>query len=365
MVARGGPSFISPHAGLLFMRRSAAHTPRGKRPVTQRIGGSLLVFAVLLLSCGVALAQQDMGLITGGEKGTYYQFGLDLQKLVKTSGINLAVHPSKGSIENIFAVYQRPGVQLGIVQSDVLAFVARLQSDPALTRIAKKTKMVFPLYNEEVHLVGKRGIAEFDELAGRRVAVGRDGSGTYLTARLLFKLAEVTPSEMVPIDTSEALAELKAGRIDAMFYVAGYPVKLLKEDITESDQLAVIPILNKSIVEFYPRAEIPAGTYAWQPAAVNTVAAKAVLVSFDFRRKDCDAVGKFAQIMASRQDWLQKNGHSKWKAVDLNYPLRGWEQYDCVRKYLGKPTAAATTGTTAAKPGGNPVFDAIKGVLDE
>jgi uncharacterized protein len=333
--------------------------------VTQRIGGSLLVLVVLLmLSVGVGFAE-DMGLITGGEKGTYYQFGLDLQKLVKSNGINLAVHPSKGSVENIFAVYQRPGVQMGIVQSDVLAFVARLQSDPVLTRIAKKTKMVFPLYNEEVHLVGRRGISEFDELAGRRVAVGREGSGTYLTARLLFKLSEVTPAEMVPIDTQEALTELKAGRVDAMFYVAGYPVKLLKEDITDADQLAVIPIRNKSIVEFYPPAEIPAGTYAWQPGAVSTVAAKAVLVSFDFRRKDCDAVGKVAQLIAARQEWLQKNGHPKWKAVDLNYPLRGWEQYDCVRKALGKPATASSGGTTGAKPGANPVFDAIKGVLDE
>jgi TRAP transporter TAXI family solute receptor len=318
-----------------------------------------------LVSVGVASAQQDVGVITGSEKGTYYQFGLDLQKLLKPAGFNLSVHPSKGSVENIFAVYQRPGVQMGIVQSDVLAFVARLQNDPVLTRIAKKTKMVFPLYNEEVHLVGKRGIAEFDELAGRRVAVGREGSGTYLTARLLFKLSEVTPSEMVPIDTQEALTELKAGRIDAMFYVAGYPVRLLKEDVADSDQLAVIPILNKAIVEFYPRAEIPAATYSWQPAAVNTVAAKAVLVSFDFRRKDCDTVGKVAQLISSRQDWLQKNGHPKWKSVDLNYPLRGWEQYDCVRRYLGKPAGTAAAPSASAKAGLNPVFEAIKGVLDE
>jgi len=331
--------------------------------VTQWIRACLIASLLIVVSVGVGSAQ-DMGLVTGSEKGTYYQFGLDLQKLLKTSGINLAVYPSKGSVENIFAVYQRPGVQIGIVQSDVLAFVARLQNDPVLTRIAKKTKMVFPLYNEEVHLVGRRGIGEFDELAGRRVAVGREGSGTYLTARLLFKLSEVAPSEMVLIDTQEALTELKAGRIDAMFYVAGYPVRLLKEDIADSDQLAVIPILNKSIVEFYPRAEIPAGTYAWQPTAVNTVAAKAVLVSFDFRRKDCDSVGKFAQVIASRQEWLQKNGHPKWKAVDLNYPLRGWEQYDCVRKYLGKPVAGTASGSPT-RSAGNPVFDAIKGVLDE
>ena len=320
-----------------------------------------VAFVVLLAGVGAGWAAEDMGLITGGDKGTYYQFGLDLQKLVKPQGINLTVHPSKGSVENIFAVYQRPGVQMGIVQSDVLAFVARLQSDPVLTRIAKKTKMVFPLYNEEIHLVGRKGITDFDDLTGRKVAVGREGSGTYLTSRLLFKLSEVVPAEMVYIDTSEALAELKAGRVDAMFYVAGYPVKLLKDDITDKDGLVLVPITNKSILEFYPQAEVPVGVYPWQSTAVVTAAVKAVLVSFDFRRKDCDNVGRFGQILSTHLDGLQKGGHPKWKVVDLNYPLRGWEQYDCVRKYLGKAAPAAA----APRPGQNPVFDAIKGVLDQ
>jgi TRAP transporter TAXI family solute receptor len=319
---------------------------------------------LILLAASVCPAVEEMGLITGGEKGTYYQFGLDLQKLVKPTGVNLSVHNSKGSIENVFAVYQRPGVQMGIVQSDVLAFVARVQSDPVLSRIAKKTRMVFPLYNEEVHVLGRRGIRDFDDLAGRRVAIGRDGSGTYLTARLLFKLSEVAPSEMVPIDTSEALAELKAGRIDAMFYVAGYPVKLLKDDVSEKDGLELIQITNKSITEFYPRADIPANVYEWQRTAVNSVAVKAVLVSFDFRRKDCDNVGRFAQTMSRQMTWLLQNGHPKWKAVDLNYPLKGWEQYDCVRKYLGSAQAGVAAPTKVGQ-NENPVFNAIKGLLDE
>jgi len=319
---------------------------------------------LILLAATMCPAAEEMGLITGGEKGTYYQFGLDLQKLVKPTGVNLTVHNSKGSIENVFAVYQRPGVQMGIVQSDVLAFVARVQSDPVLSRIAKKTRMVFPLYNEEVHVLGRRGIRDFDDLAGRRVAIGRDGSGTYLTARLLFKLSEVAPSEMVPIDTGEALAELKAGRIDAMFYVAGYPVKLLKDDVAEKDGLELIPITNKSITEFYPSADIPANVYDWQRTAVNTVAVKAVLVSFDFRRKDCDNVGRFAQTMSRQMSWLVQNGHPKWKVVDLNYPLKGWEQYDCVRKYLGSAQAGVPAPTKVGQ-NENPVFNAIKGLLDE
>jgi TRAP transporter TAXI family solute receptor len=321
----------------------------------------LALFVVGLIA-SAAKAADDVGLITGGEKGTYYRFGLDLQALMKRHNFNLTVHPSKGSVENIYAVYQRPGVQLGIVQSDVLAFVSRVETDPLLKLIAKKTKMVFPLYNEEIHLVGKRDIASFDDLAGKRVAIGREGSGTYLTARLLFKLSDVVPAEMVPIDTGEALTALRAGRVDAMFYVAGYPVKLFTDDVTEADKLAVIPITNKSVVEFYPTVELPARAYAWQATPVQTVAVKSVLVSYDFRRKDCEMVGRFAQVIARQMPSLTESGHPKWKSVDLDYPLRGWEQYDCVRRALGKPPqpAAARTGASTS---GNPVSDAIKNAL--
>src|SRR5262245_4137795 len=182
-----------------------------------------MLLSLLTLLLGLSFTTRavafEMGIITGSERGTYYQFGLNMQALVKDKDITLAVSPSKGSIDNIYAVFQRPGTQLGIVQADVLAFVSRVQSDPALVRIAKKTKMVFPLYNEEVHLLGRPNIRDLDDLADKRVAVGREGSGTYLTAQLLFKVADITPKEIVFIDTEEALAALKAGRIDAMFYV--------------------------------------------------------------------------------------------------------------------------------------------------
>jgi uncharacterized protein len=324
----------------------------------------LLVFllaATLLAALASAALAGEMGIITGSEKGTYYQFGLNLQRLVKQSDIDLNVYTSKGSIDNIYAVYQKPGTQMGIVQADVLAFVARVQSDPVLKRIASKTKMVFPLYNEEIHLLGRRDIADFDDLTDKRVAIGREGSGTYLTARLLLKVSEVQPRETVLIDTDEALAELKAGRIDAMFYVAGYPVKLFTDNVTEADGLALVPITNKSILEFYPAVEIPAKTYGWQPAPVTTVAVKAVLISFDFKRMDCEYVGRFAQIVSNNIEWLKKNGHPKWKLVNLESPLKGWDQYECVKKYLNKRPAQ----TAKQKSPLNPVMDAIKQILGE
>jgi TRAP transporter TAXI family solute receptor len=330
------------------------------------LGILLMTFSLPLTLPATALAAPpapaaEVGVITGGERGTYYQFGLDIQKLVNRvmPSLGVTVYPSKGSVENIYAVYQRPATQTGIVQSDVLAFVFRVQTDPLLKRIARKIKLVFPLYNEEVHILGRAGITDFDDLANRRVAIGREGSGTYLTARILLKMADVAPRETVLIDTDEALAELKAGRIDAMFYVAGYPVKLFTEKVAEADGLALVPILNKTVLEFYEQSDIPAKTYAWQPGTVRTAAIKAVLVSFDFRRADCEYVGRLAQVVSKNMDWLVTNGHPKWKSVDLDYPLRGWEQYDCVQKHLGKPVGAQPERPTSA----NPVMDAIKEAL--
>ena len=93
-----------------------------------------------------------------------------------------------------------------------------------------------------------------------------------------------------------------------------------------------------------------------------TVAVKSVLISFDFRRRDCEIVGRFAKTISDNMDWLIKNGHPKWKAVDLSFPLKGWEQYDCVRKYLGKGGEAPRPGRPSDE---NPVMSAIKQILGD
>ncbi|GAB6904457.1 TRAP transporter solute receptor, TAXI family [Desulfosarcina cetonica] len=302
----------------------------------------------------------DLGIITGGEKGTYYQFGLNIAALLEAHGMKINVYNSNGSVENIYAVFKRPRTQLGIVQSDVLAFVSKVQSDATLKRIAKKIKMVFPLYNEEIHLLGQKTLADFEALDGKRVAIGTEGSGTYLTARLLFQVSDIHPGQMLTIGLDEALEGVKSGSIDAMFYVAGYPVKLFAEGVTAADGLHLIPITNKSIVEFYPQVQIPAGTYSWQNDAVNTAAVKAVLVSYDFRNYHCGVVGRIGRLIYENFDGLKNSGHPKWQAVDLDYRLKGWEQYDCVRQQLAK---ASPPTPPKPKPSLNPVLNAIKEAL--
>jgi hypothetical protein len=51
--------------------------------------------------------------ITGGESGTYYRFGLDIQRLISqvVPTMGVTVYPSKGSVENIYALSLNPAKQ--------------------------------------------------------------------------------------------------------------------------------------------------------------------------------------------------------------------------------------------------------------
>ena len=319
-------------------RRVCTFLPKGGAAVRQAATHALL-FLVWVCAVGVASAT-DLGLITAGESGTYYQLGQDLRRLAKRGGIELRVHPSRGSVDNIHAVSQGGDVKLGIVQADGL-YVIAASSDPAIARIASNLRMVFPLFDEDVHVIGRPDIRDFDELGGKRIAIGHEGSGTNLTARLLFQLAGILPAEALPVDLGEGLAQLKAGRIDAVVYVAGYPVRVLNQ-LTSADGLALIPITNNSVFEVYGETQIPPYIYKWQTMPVRTATVKAVLVAFASRGPECETIGRLARQIVTGMDWLTRRGHPRWGLVDLDAPLQGWQQYDCVRKHLvGVPGAVS------------------------
>lgn len=40
------------------------------------------------------------------------------------------------------------------------------------------------------------------------------------------------------------------------------------------------------------------------------------------------------RLRVNLEELQEKTGHPKWRQVDLNASLPGWERYDCVSKYL-------------------------------
>jgi len=285
----------------------------------------------------------EVNIMTGGASGTYIQIGNDIANLAKAIDMDVTVVESAGSMENIEAVRDRPFTQFGIVQSDVLDFIKTFKNeDKAMRRIANGTKIAFPLYNEEVHIVAKSSssINVLADLSGKIVAVGAPNSGTNLTSTFLFEVTNIRPQTLVTIKASEALEELRAGRIDAFVYVAGAPTKLLL-DTNANDDLKLIPVAAGAISGYYGTATIKAGTYPWLKEDVLTPAVKAVLMTYqydpnrnDYLRNSCEVVTKISYLINRNIEYLRQNGHPKWKQVDLNALPPGWERANCVKTAL-------------------------------
>ena len=316
------------------------------------------------LVCALALsapAAQAYDIVTGGKTGTYIQIGQNIGALVDHFNVDLQAVESAGSIENVNAVYKRPVTPLGIVQSDVLGWIKVRSNDPELRNIAAKTRLVFPLYNEEVHVLARREIASLEDLAGKRVAVGKAGSGSELTATMMLATAGIAPAETRNMAAGDALAALKAGTLDAMVYVAGYPVKLFTDGVAAGDGLHLLPITSPALLEFYPGSQIPAGTYSWQAAAVPVIAVKATLMTYDFPqtsqylRDSCATVARIARAVQDNLGWLRAHGHPKWQQVDLTLKVPGWTQSACVRDGLdpAKPALVLPASAGAAAGGGS------------
>lgn len=315
---------------------------------------------VLMLAAPAAAAELEKNIMTGGPTGTYIKIGRDIAGLGKACGQTLNVVESAGSLENFSGVRNRKNTQFGIVQNDVLEYLKTFEANDAeIQQAVRGVRIMFPLYNEEVHVLAKTEIKSMADLAGKKVAVGVKDSGTYLTSSLMLDILQIKGVQKVEINPDKALPQLQSGEIDAFFYVAGAPASLFQGDAIDGSKFHLVPITEAPLLATYIPAKIEAGTYAFEKEAVDTVAVKAVLMTFDYDKKrnayhrdSCKAVADFSSYIIGNLDKLQATGHPKWKTVDLTAVPPGWKVGVCVKEGLAasyKPTCATPAAVPATE----------------
>jgi TRAP transporter TAXI family solute receptor len=291
-------------------------------------------------------AEEGVGMVTGSKTGTYYQFGNDIAAVAKPKGVDILVKESKGSIDNIKRLNSRENAAFGIVQSDVLGFLSR-SKNPEMQRVAERLRLIFPFYNEEVHLFANKSIQSFEDLQGKRLAVGEKESGNWLTSTNLLQMTGVKPAEQVYLPPKEATIAVLKGEVDAMIYVAGKPVALFtalgnlkeKPDFAPLfDNVHFVPLEDTVMLREYAESGIGPEDYPWISATVPTIAVKAVLMSFDFSGKRspyfqqrCEDLAGIGQAIRANIGQLKKTGHPKWKEVNLDAEVGNWQKDTCSR----------------------------------
>lgn len=281
-----------------------------------------------------------VGIISGGITGTYVRIAADLAAVLD-DGNNLRILPfvGKGSVQNIADMLYLKGIDIGIVQSDVLEYVRskRLFGGNIQNRIRYITK----LYNEEFHLVAGDGIQTVADLAGRKVNFGVAGSGTHMTSSVVFDALGVTV-EPTTFDQELALQKVKSGEIAATVYVAGKPTRAFSK-IAAEDGLHLVPVdysgrlrdayLPSSFTDSdYPGLVPPGQT-------VNTIAVGAVMAVFNWAENTdrYRKVANFVDAFFTRFDDFQRPPrHRKWREVNLSAELPGWVRMKAAQDWLTK-----------------------------
>ena len=304
----------------------------------------------------VAVNRGVVELETGRANGVSVQIAEDLANVID-DGATRRVLPivGKGGLQNITDLQLLHGVDLAILQDDVLNYARQQNMFPGLdSNITYITK----LYNEEFQLLARSDVKTVADLANQKVNIGLRGGGTEVTATRLFALLNI-PIVVTDDDERAALDKLRRGDIAAMAFVAGKPAPIFRDLIGENNLHFLAIPLNPAVTAVYVPARLTADDY---PALIqynqpiDTIAVGAVLAVANLQ-PDSDRyrnVVNFVDAFFTGFQSLLTPGHQpKWSEVNIAADLPGWRRFPPAADWLQRNAPAA----------GAPTEDALKAIF--
>lgn len=258
----------------------------------------------------------EIRISTGARGGQYFQVGQTLAEFVgKQTGRGVAVLESEGSGENMRRVAEAQA-DLAIIQADSIP----LEGVAVLTALYREPMFVIVRKNS--------GLREIRDLAGRKVALGREGSGMKNSARAVLE------HYGVPLDSLKETGHyftdlMKDASLDAAMVTTGFENPDLRE-VLRTGNFELLPVEDADALSVrYPYlspVEIPRGLFSEGPPVpartVPTVAAMAVLVAHPSAGKslinatleslyETPAADRIKQLIPAKQaaDWPRLTLH--------------------------------------------------------
>lgn len=260
-------------------------------------------------------------LATGGTSGTYYAVGGVLGTVLgpKLTLSTLSVESTGASKANVNMITDGEA-QMAILQSDVVNYAHNGINTFAETGVEDSALWVAGIYNETVQILAKPGINNVSDLKGKTVCVGDVGSGTEVNAWQVLGAAGLTANDIKVVNGSfqDGVDQLKDGKIDAAFTVAGAPTTAIV-DYATTNELNLVSLSDSELAAIraaYPflvQDNLPAGTYTGQDKEVVCVAVQAALVASE--NLSDDVVYEITKGLFDNKAELTA-GHAKFDFLD-------------------------------------------------
>jgi TRAP-type uncharacterized transport system substrate-binding protein len=250
----------------------------------------------------------------------------------------------KGALDNITDLKLLHGIDMAVLQTDVLDYVRQQNLSPGVeswaTYIAK-------LYNEEFHLLARQDIKTVADLANQKVNVDLRGAGTGITASRLFELMKI-PVTTANDDQEVAIEKLRKGEIAAIAFVAGKPAPLFR-NLNGNDGFHFLSIpLNPAVTAAYVPTRLTAADYpnlVPNDQPVDTVAVGAVLLAANLQQggeRYRNLVNFVEAFFTGFQSLLEPGHHPKWREVNISAELPGWRRFPPAEQWLQRNVQVAS-----------------------
>lgn len=244
--------------------------PLGKAISTQVTGNISNVEAVTQSTTSL---MESMKLLTSGKVGM--AFGYDYHVILANQGKLARIFPD--------APVEKLSIKCGVEITRV-----------AFPDYSQPARIVIPLYEQFLHVIttNSTGITSLNDLKGKRVSTGAPGSSTEEQAGYILKsLGMDWDKDIVRMqwNAPEAVAALKDGKIDALFWSGEIPTFSIAELASNSNlKMVMLPIQGEeaeTIIQTNPAvfhmSKISADSYSGMESDVETLAVTTVLITME------------------------------------------------------------------------------------
>ena len=267
--------------------------------------------------------------LTGSPTGTYYLIAKDIKESIAP---NLVVLKSQGSIKNmnIIGLSQKNNEPIfTFVQNDVLQYLSKeaRAGDGDNQKILNKTKVLMPIYNEEIHILVREDnldIKNFRDLKDKKISIGMRDSGTAITAKLLYFRLFHEEMDKVYLTFNKALKALQDRKIDAVILTGGQPLFKLNKNISK---IRLISYKGEPL-EGYEIGYIKKSSYLWlKEKKIRTLSVKSFLVTnIDYNKENSNYLKKFLEKLEDYKENLRENNNLK----NIHPKLKDLAQQRCL-----------------------------------
>jgi TRAP transporter TAXI family solute receptor len=183
-------------------------------------------FVLILLVLGISYQFIDpappkkLSIATGTTSGSYYKFAQEYKKLLEKEKFELLIVPTQGSVEALKKL-QNKEVDIAFVQGGV-----------ANEEEVKTLRSLASIYFEPLWIFysGKFDFKYINELKGKKVSIGSEGSGTKPLALEILKQNSIDKTNTTLLELSNEAAQqaLDKGEIDVLFSVISPSSKMVQ-----------------------------------------------------------------------------------------------------------------------------------------